>query len=397
MLDIVVLNLLFIIAPILIYLFYIVYENTMGNKVNDLFFSFSLVTSLYLITKYKVYFNYDINVVNVILIICLLKNKKILSILVSMYFIIYMSMFENINIYLLIIEYVLILTSAFFINAKDNKRKIGIIMLAKLVFDIIISECIMYNALYSIFYIIIGFAIEKLIDKSEKIINIYGTVREIENEKNFRDTLFRITHEIKNPIAVCKGYLDMIDVNNSKQVNKYVPIIKEEIEKSLTLMTDFLNLTKLNVRLENMDVTLLLEDLTESFNELLLGKDIEFNYDIFDKSIYINGDYDRLMQVFINLLKNSMEAIEKGGMIELKSSIYKNRLKIIISDNGIGMDNKTINRVGEPFFTTKKNGTGLGTKLSYEIIEKHGGIIKYKSKKDVGTTATISLPIKKIA
>ena len=115
--------------------------------------------------------------------------------------------------------------------------------------------------------------------------------------------------------------------------------------------------------------------------------------------IYIEGDYDRLKQVLINLIKNSIESIKKDdiGLIKLKINYTFKKVCIILEDNGIGMNKETLKRIGEPFYTTKKNGTGLGVKLSKEIVELHNGKIIYESKLGKGTMVKIFLPIKKHA
>ena len=239
----------------------------------------------------------------------------------------------------------------------------------------------------------------KLLNKLEQIINIYGNVRSIEEDKNLRDSLFKVTHEIKNPIAVCKGYLDMLDTDNNKQVNKYIPIIKQEINRTLTLMNDFLCLTKIKVEKDTIDIVVLVDDISSSIDTLLIGKNIHFIFDTIDDEIYIEGDYDRLKQVLINLIKNSIESIKKDdiGLIKLKINYTFKKVCIILEDNGIGMNKETLKRIGEPFYTTKKNGTGLGVKLSKEIVELHNGKIIYESKLGKGTTVKIFLPIKKHA
>ena len=389
MFDFVLLNTLFILLPILCYLLYIVHENVIDNNKN-LFFEFAVISSIYLITKYSIVFNYNIDIIKVLLIICVIKDKKMLSILISLYFAI------NNNL-LLILEY-LIELSLFFTIFKDYKNvyKIIIFTLIEIVCDISFSYnkidyILMTNSLYSV----ISYILIIIIEKQENIINIYGTIREIKNEKDIKESLFKITHEIKNPIAVCKGYIDMLDVNNNKQVNKYIPIIKEEIDRTLTLMSDFLNLNKIKVNKEVMDISLLLDDVSDEIEALLHNTNINYIYDIKDEDIYIEGDYDRLKQVLINMIKNSIEAMDKEiGIISLKM-IVKSKVIITIEDNGKGINKESLKRIGEPFFTTKEKGTGLGVKLSNEIIELHNGSIKYSSKEKIGTTVKITLPLKK--
>ena len=113
-----------------------------------------------------------------------------------------------------------------------------------------------------------------------------------------------------------------------------------------------------------------------------------------DDEIYINGDYDRLKQVFINLIKNGIESFDgKKGKLEINTKENNKEVIISIIDNGCGMDEDILKNINEMFYTTKKNGTGLGTSLSKEIVELHGGKIKYLSEVGIGTTVIINLPI----
>ena len=117
----------------------------------------------------------------------------------------------------------------------------------------------------------------------------------------------------------------------------------------------------------------------------------------FKKEIYLNIDYLRIKQVFINILKNSLEAKPENRDLEVTIDVKenKNNIKIIVKDNGIGMNKDTLNNIYKIFYTTKENGNGLGTILSKEIIEMHHGTIKYLSIPDKGTTVIVTLPYNK--
>lgn len=396
MFDIILLNAVFIVVPVLVYLLYIVYENVIGKKGNDLFLTFAIFTSLYFIIKYSTYFDYPVDIINILLLLSLLKNKKKTSITLGIFIAIYFGLMNDYSMALTIVEYALQLL-LYFVIFKDLKLeyKVSIFALIEIIFGIIYGY---YNFLYiivsNVIYASIGYFVYIAMTMTERVIDVYGTIRVVEYEKEFRDSLFQITHEIKNPIAVCKGYLDMMDVNNSRQVNKYIPIIKQEIDRTLTLMNDYLNLTKLTVNKSVIDISLLLDDVCNAVEALLIGKNIHFMFDIVDDEIFINGDYDRLKQVFINLVKNSVESIDnsKIGVIKLKMTVNK-KVVITLTDNGKGMDKNTLQKVGTAFYTTKDKGTGLGVKLSMEIIELHNGKIKYSSKLNEGTTVRIELPL----
>ena len=195
-------------------------------------------------------------------------------------------------------------------------------------------------------------------------------------------------HEIKNPIAVIKGYLDMYDVNNLEHSKKYIPILKSEVNRVLILLEDFLSINRININKEIIDIVYLLEEVVDSFEPLLKKKKIEVILE--DGEYYIEADYNRLKQVFINVIKNSIEAIESNGIIKINITKEDKLLSIEIVDNGVGMTSEEIKKLNYPFFTTKQNGTGLGVYLSREIIKKHNGIMKYESNN--GMKVTTKLP-----
>ena len=180
----------------------------------------------------------------------------------------------------------------------------------------------------------------------------------------------------------------MFDIHNEKHSMKYIPIIKGEVNRVLILLEDFLSIKRLNLQKEIIDINYVIEEVTQNFEPLLKKKKIRVILE--DGECYIVGDYNRLKQVFINLMKNSVEAISSNGLIKIKTTPQKNQIKIEFSDNGIGMSEEEILKLNYPFFTTKQNGTGLGVYLSREIIEKHNGSMKYES--NHGVRVTIKLP-----
>ena len=228
---------------------------------------------------------------------------------------------------------------------------------------------------------------------AKKVLKSHLSYKELQKEKQIRLSLFKITHEIKNPIAVIKGYLDMLDVKDKKQVEKYIPIIKSETDRILTILQDFLLINKMNLDLDIMDINMLIEDVIFKLECVLKEKNVKLNLHLIDDEVYINGDYNRLSQVFINIIKNSIEAINNKGKIDIKSKIVENKLEITITDDGVGISKDVINKIKEPFYTTKSRGSGLGVSLIYEIIEAHKGSVVYKSDYNVGTKVIIKLPI----
>ncbi len=402
LLEVVIVNTIYCLFPLMMYLFYLLFNKNCEKKENDLILDISLLTSLYLLIRFTneevVYFNALL--LNIPLVISFLKRRLVTPIIISIIIIMYTQNYLSINITYLIIGYSLyyLIYYYFYLRKPMYKQFISIFLILKY-FNIIINISSFYlifeNTLLYIFFVFSLSLAFKLFNVCENITKYYINKREIEEDKKVRSSIFRITHEIKNPIAVCKGYLDMFDVNNIEHSKKYVPIMKSEINRTLLLLQDFLAISKIKVEKDYMDVNILVEDVMNNFNLMLKEKNIKTNIDLVDDDIYILGDYNRLMQVLMNVIKNSIEAIpsEKAGNISIKTDINNNNFYLEISDNGVGIKDEVLKKIGEPFFTTKVNGTGLGVSLSKQIIKAHDGIINYENNTMGGTSVKIFLPI----
>lgn len=222
------------------------------------------------------------------------------------------------------------------------------------------------------------------------------TKKELEREKQLKESLYQLNHELKNPLAVVNGYLQMIDKTQSQEKKKqYLKNIKEEIKRSITIINDFSELGKIkNLEIDIMDLTLLFQEIINILQPIYKR---ENSIIIFKKEeeVLIEGDYERLKQVFINILKNALESKDKDFLIvEIKIRKEKSNYKIMIIDNGKGMNSKEIEQMQDIFFTTKENGSGIGLSYVKRIIDLHRGTLEFKSKKKKGTTVIITLPIK---
>ena len=218
----------------------------------------------------------------------------------------------------------------------------------------------------------------------------YHFFRTYEEKKNDDNLIFQIAHEVKNPIAVCKGYLDMLDLKKQDKVNKYIPIVRSEMSRALTIMDDFLNLKRVTVKKDIMDLMLLLEDVSATMDSILSNKNVTLTIPKIEDDILLDADYDRMKQVFINLIKNSYEANSKK--IELDVCVKKDKVVISVIDDGDGIEENNLRKIGQVFYTTKVKGTGIGVSLSKEIIKLHDGSIRYESKIKEGTKVIVTLP-----
>ena len=394
--DLILLNSAIIITPILIYLLYSAYIKVIDKKEEKLIFLVIIIMQMYLIYKYSIPLNEKVPllIVDVPLLISYYKKSKTLSIIISIVNIIYYFTFYE-NHLIIIIEYIIYFW--IYINEKDTKKQIIIFWIVKFIFLTYYKYININIILEIIIAAVSSFFTVYLLKKSEEIINIHAKLKKIEKEKNLYLSLFKITHEIKNPIAVCKGYLDMYDEKDVEKTKRYIPIIKDEIDRVLILLEDFLSMNKQKINKEILDINMLLEEAIQNMDILFKSKQIKIDSKISEEEIYINADYNRLTQVFINILKNSIESLDnkKNPMIKIWTELRKNNIIINIKDNGIGMSKEALEKIKEPFYTTKQKGTGLGVSLSNEIIKAHNGKMKYESKKNLYTLVKVSLPLEK--
>lgn len=401
----IILNMILITFPILIYFVLVSYNEEIKIK-KDTLLTITLITSLYLCLKYV---QDEVNTkillfCNIPIVIAYMKNKPVLGVFLSVANILYSHFILEIDILITIIKYISYLV--LYLCAKKKKLSNSSFILSVAVIqafflsfeyffkDIKVSlENLLMLLMIIFIYYFLAFSILYLFRIIDKLESLNETIKILEKDKTIKDALFKLTHEIKNPLAVCKGYLDMIDINKQEKAEKYISIMKQEVDRSLNIISDFVEYNKIKIKKEQIDLNCLLDDVYDSFKILVNNKKVKLEYkDRDDEEIYFEGDYERLKQVLINLLKNALEATEENGRIEIYSNIYKKHLEIIIKDNGIGMSKETLEKIKEMFYTTKQNGTGLGVALSNEIIKSHNGELIFESETNKGTTATIRLP-----
>lgn len=388
------LDVILLITPMLIYLLYNAYMKTIDKKEENLIFIVSVVTMYYFLFKYGDILGRKVPslIVETPLILSYKRKSNSLKIISSVASIIYFASYYEKYLPLIVLEY--IIYNLIFTKIKTPYLivfKVIIISIyeGKITSDILSEGALLFtmNSLFTY-----------LLNQAENMLKIHMNIKEIEEDKQIKKSLFQITHEIKNPIAVCKGYLDMYSPEKTDKIKKYIPIIKEEIDRTLILLEDFLSMNRQKINREILDINMLLEDITNNIKLLLKDNNIKLVSEIDEEEIYIKGDYNRLTQVFINIFKNSIEALEnrKSPQIKIWTKQEDDNIKIYIKDNGSGISKEELEKIKEPFYTTKQKGTGLGVSLSDEIIKAHKGTLEYKSEKDKFTEVNIKLPLEKI-
>jgi two-component system sensor histidine kinase AtoS len=210
-----------------------------------------------------------------------------------------------------------------------------------------------------------------------------------------------LAHEIKNPLSAIKTFVQLLPqkMGNSSFMEKFHITVPREIDRINHLVEDLLELTRRRVRPPvDLKVDSLIHQVIDLHGEELKRKQIAFQ-DHLDKTIpLVHGDAETLYRAFSNLIINAIQAMPNGGTLTLSSRVDfpSCSLEITFRDTGIGMDETTAKNIFNPFFTTKDKGAGLGLALTRKIIEDHRGTIEAVSRKGVGTTFTVHLPVAKI-
>jgi PAS domain S-box-containing protein len=205
-----------------------------------------------------------------------------------------------------------------------------------------------------------------------------------------------VAHEIRNPLTSMKGYTEFLQLDEKDPERlEFLNIILDEIERVNTIVDDFMVLAKPRaVELEEKNVIPVLKHVISLLEFEAKKKNVHLHFVYLEEIIQIECDEGRLKQVFLNFIKNGIEAMPDGGDLYVRTLIHDHNVQISIQDTGVGIPKEKISKLGEPFFTTKKNGNGLGLMVSFKIIESHNGKVFVESELNKGTTFNILLPAK---
>lgn len=202
-----------------------------------------------------------------------------------------------------------------------------------------------------------------------------------------KNDIYVLAHEIRNPLCVVKGYLEMMNENN---IERYKEIIKNQVDDSLNILNDYLEYNRISLNKEELDLNLLLIDIRSNLKDYLKSNNVHLHLNLIDDEIYLQGDYNKLKQVFYNIIKNSIES--KSSNIEIMYRIMFGKVTICIKNDGYKMDNDAIYKIGN-YYTNKEIGNGIGTSLIKKIISLHNGKIKYRNNKNKGISVYITLSL----
>ena len=240
--------------------------------------------------------------------------------------------------------------------------------------------------------------------REENIIGYMSQVQDITERKKIAESqrlaqlgrlLSDMAHEINNPLMVISGNaeLALMDKVEDPRIKSTLEIILDECFLAEDIIQRLLKYSRLGkVTRVPTDVRKTIDLVTGILEHQFRMANVEFDKHIGAKIPAVRANEKQLQEVFMNIIRNSADAMPDGGRITICASRYRKFLKIEIKDTGEGMPRKVLDRVFEPFFTTKQKGTGLGLAVCHSIMQEHGGDLLYDSKVGKGTTATILLP-----
>ncbi|WP_270180909.1 ATP-binding protein [Alkalihalobacillus sp. CinArs1] len=226
--------------------------------------------------------------------------------------------------------------------------------------------------------------------------NLLNSVMEGQKLKVASHLAASISHEVRNPLTVSRGFLQLIDSDVKDPKTKgYMDLAIKEIDRATDIINDYLTFAKPYP--EKYDVIEIERELYTSLNviqPLATMNDVTITSHIELPSTIIEYEKKKFQQCIMNILKNSIEAMPEGGTLTVEATKKGSKVIITISDTGVGMTPEQLSRIGEPFFTTKEKGTGLGMMVTHSIISAMNGHLSFESKPGKGTTVTIFLEVK---
>jgi two-component system, sporulation sensor kinase B len=232
------------------------------------------------------------------------------------------------------------------------------------------------------------YLLESTLEKTYMMIELH----KMEKESIVSHLAASVSHEVRNPLTVTKGFIQLLRDKYSHTEDKvYFELALEELKNAEIIISDFLTYAK--PAIQKIEAGNMYEEIKHSINIItpfanMNNIHIEFN----GTPTLFNGDIQKIHQVYLNIFKNCIEAMPEGGSLFITLESDESNIEVIIKDTGIGMNKEQVLRLGEPYFSTKENGTGLGMMVAFSLIKSMGGSYKVKSVPREGTTFFLNFP-----
>ncbi len=235
-------------------------------------------------------------------------------------------------------------------------------------------------------------------DLCDSINNMAEALSSTEAMKN--EFISSVSHELRTPLTAIKGWAETLSYDVDKEtVRKGVGVIQKETDRLSEMVEELLDFSrmqsgKFSLRMEKMDLLAELEDAILIYAEKARREKIRILYNDPDMLPFVNGDKNRIRQVFINIIDNAIKYSNEGGTISIDAEEKGGNIRVIIADSGVGISRQDLPRVKTKFFKANqtRRGSGIGLAVADEIITMHGGTLKISSELGRGTSVMIILP-----
>ncbi|WP_270181555.1 PAS domain S-box protein [Alkalihalobacillus sp. CinArs1] len=204
-----------------------------------------------------------------------------------------------------------------------------------------------------------------------------------------------VAHEIRNPLTSLKGFTQILKSRLSDESDQeFIKIMMSELDRINMIVNEFMVLARPQaVSFEKANILDLIENVLTLIETQAILNNVQIYTRLINTAPSITCSENQIKQVLINVMKNAIEAMPDGGEIVVSVYVDSKDIMIEVKDNGTGIPDHQLPHVGEPFYTTKKKGNGLGLMICRRIIQNHQGELTFESEEGIGTTVCIKLPI----
>lgn len=245
----------------------------------------------------------------------------------------------------------------------------SLIMVMTMVFQVYLTEYLNENAI-----------LRTEMQKSEKL-NIVS------------ELAASVAHEVRNPLTVVRGFIQLLESTEDVKNKDYMRLVLAELDRAEQIISDYLNLARPQIeKKEHICLSAQLIEMTTLMSSFAAMQGVYLQVEI-SESLYTIGDKTKLKQAIMNVVKNGIEAIQGNkGYLKVTAMQKDETIVIRVKDSGVGMTKEQLARLGQPYYSLKEKGTGLGLMVTFGILQAHNGTLEYKSESGKGTEAIIILP-----
>jgi two-component system, sporulation sensor kinase B len=235
-----------------------------------------------------------------------------------------------------------------------------------------------------------------LMEKNRNHASLISQVQESEKLRVVSHLAASIAHEVRNPLTSIRGFIQLLAKDQIEQEKKqmYAELMIRELDRAQSVITDYLTYAKPDADnyIETLDVKKKIINAANVMTPLGILHGVAIETDL-EEHLFIRADRNKFTQVLVNLIKNAIEAMPQGGTVTVKAKRSESHVTIDVNDEGIGIPQEKLKHLGDPFFSTKEKGTGLGLMVCYRIIQSLNGEIKVSSEVGKGTHFYIIIPL----